>query len=148
MELMDIFKRVELFRGLTVAQLQRLAAISERETYHRQQVICKQGDMGDRMYIVADGQVEIQVRDAKGQTRSTVYLGEGQVVGEITLLDEGTRSATVLAVADDTVVFGIPNHNFVALCKEDTAIGYVMMRNLAQDLSFKLRHVDHTSSAP
>jgi CRP-like cAMP-binding protein len=142
MEMLGIMKRVELFRGLTDDQLMRLAGISQTETYPQGGTICEQGDIGDKMYVVAQGQVEIRVRDSHGSSYSAVYLGEGQVVGEMALLDEGKRSATVVAVHDDTMMFAFPNKDFAQLCRSDTAIGYVMMRNLAQDLSFKLRHLD------
>jgi CRP-like cAMP-binding protein len=142
MELLDIFKRVELFRGLSDAQLMRLAEISQQEAYDSQDIICHQGDPGDRMFVVANGQVEIRVRDVHGTTHAAVFLGEGQIIGEMALIDAGPRSATVIAATEDTVVFSIPNTDFVSLCQADTAIGYVMMRNIAQDLSFKLRHRD------
>jgi CRP-like cAMP-binding protein len=142
MELLQVMKRVELFRGLNDEQLQRLAGISQKEVYSKDATICHQGEPGDKMYIVADGQVEIMVRDRHGQNYSAVYLGEGQVVGEMSLIDQGNRSASVLAAEEDTVVYSIPGDDFTALCADDTAIGYVMMRNLALDLSFKLRHRD------
>jgi CRP-like cAMP-binding protein len=142
MELLQVMKRVELFRGLNDEQLQRLAGISQKEVYPKDATICSQGEPGDKMYIVADGQVEIMVRDRHGQSYSAVYLGEGQVVGEMSLIDQGNRSASVLAAEEDTVVYSIPGDDFTALCMDDTAIGYVMMRNLALDLSFKLRHRD------
>lgn len=142
MELLNVLKRVELFRGLNDNQLHKLADISRKESYAGGEVICHQGDPGDKMYVIADGQVEIKVRDSVGTTYSAVYLGEGQVVGEIALIDQGNRSASVVAVEDDTVVYSFPNGQFTALCQSDTGIGYIMMRNLAQDLSFKLRHRD------
>jgi CRP-like cAMP-binding protein len=142
MDLLNVFKRVELFRGLTEAQLQRLAEISQQEAYNKGEAICRQGDPGDEMYVIADGQVEIVVRDMTGESVSAVYLGEGQVVGEMALVDQGPRSATVLAVMDNTIIYSIPNASFDSLFQQDTAIGFVMMRNMAQDLSFKLRHHD------
>ncbi len=142
MELQKVMKRVELFRGLNDNQLKRLADISQRESYGQGQVICRQGEPGDRMFVVAEGQVEIKLEDQAGASRSAVYLGEGQVVGEMALIDRGNRSATVVAVQDNTIVYSIPDRDFAALCQSDTAIGYVMMRNIAQDLSFKLRHRD------
>lgn len=149
MELLRIMKRVELFRGLSDAQLARVAEISQKETYSAKQAICRQGEPGDKMFIVAEGQVEVMIRNSKGETFSAVYLGEGQLVGEMGLIDQTTRSATVLSVVDDTVVYSISNEDFTKLCASDTDIGYIMMRNIAQDLSFKLRHrdTDH-SSAP
>jgi CRP/FNR family transcriptional regulator, cyclic AMP receptor protein len=139
-QLTEVMRGVELFRGLTAEQLARIALISRRESYHKGEVIFEQDSIGDKMYIVVVGQVEIAVRGGSGEKYSALYLGEGQVFGEMALVDEGRRSATIISASDDCVVYSIPNADFTALCRTDTAIGYVMMRNIAQDLSFKLRH--------
>ncbi|NWF68497.1 MAG: cyclic nucleotide-binding domain-containing protein [Chloroflexi bacterium] len=141
-DLTQVMRRVELFRGLSQAQLQRIANISAREVYGKGDTICTQGSPGDRMYIISHGQVEVVVRDRSGESYPVLYLGQGQVVGEMALIDQGVRSASVIGADDNTIVYSIPNEDFTQLCQTDTAIGYVMMRNLAQDLSFKLRHRD------
>lgn len=71
---------------------------------------------------------------------SVLIMGEGQVFGEMALLDHGARSASVKALKPETVVYTLSGEDFRALCQKDTAIGYVMMRNIALDLSFKIRH--------
>ncbi|MFN8375770.1 MAG: cyclic nucleotide-binding domain-containing protein [Anaerolineae bacterium] len=141
-DLTQVMRRVELFRGLSQEQLKRIAGISQREVYQRGQTICVQGSPGDKIYIISHGQVEVVVQDSSGAAVPVVYLGTGQVVGEMALIDEGKRSASVLGADDDTIVYSIPHQDFRQLCATDTGIGYVMMRNLAQDLSFKLRHRD------
>lgn len=146
MDLMNIMKRVELFQGLDEGQLQRLSQISHKEQHPRGTTIFEQDSPGDKMYIVSNGQVEVRVRDGKGSSRAVLYLGEGQVFGEMALIDSGKRSASVVAVDNDTTVYSIPSSEFTNLCRTDTAIGYVMMRNLALDLSFKLRHRDFDPS--
>ncbi len=145
-DLLTILKTVELFRDLSEEQLIEISKISKKEMYSKGDTICKQGDTGDSMYVITSGQVEINVRDNSGNSYSALYLGEGQLVGEMALVDEGTRSASVIGVEDETVVYSIPNDKFTALCVADTAIGYIMMRNIAQDLSFKLRHRDFDPS--
>lgn len=147
MELVNILKHVELCRGLTDEQLKRLAQISHQESFAADSVIFEQGTAGDKMYVVSKGQVEIQVKDSEGGVYTAVFLGSGQIFGEMALLDEGKRSAAVVAVDDDTVVYSIDGDSFAELCRSDTAIGYVMMRNMAQDLSFKLRHRDFDPSS-
>ena len=54
-------------------------------------------------------------------------------------MDRGTRSATVRCVQDGTTLFSIPRETFYGLCETDHQIGYIVMRNIARDLSFKLR---------
>jgi CRP-like cAMP-binding protein len=141
-DLTQVMRRVELFRGLSAEQLRRIATISRREVYHKGQTVCVQGSPGDKMYIISRGQVEVVVQDSSGTSFPVLYLGTGQVVGEMALIDSGKRSASVLGAEDETVVYSIPNDDFTRLCTADTGIGYIMMRNLAQDLSFKLRHRD------
>jgi CRP/FNR family transcriptional regulator len=141
-------KHAELFRGLTHQQLERLAGITQREIYNRGDKVFSQGETGDKMYIIGQGQVEVVVRTSGGESFPVVYLGEGQVFGEMTLIDDGKRSASIYGAVDGTVVYSIPKNDFTQLCQRDTAIGYVMMRNLAQDLSFKLRHRDSDQSEP
>ncbi len=147
MQISEIMRQVELFRGLSELQLGQIEAISSEQHFENGAMIFEQGSRGDGMYIVCDGQVEVQVRDNSGATFAAVYLGSGQVFGEMALVDESTRSASVLAVGEDTVVIAIPSVDFTALCQRDNAIGYVMMRNIAQDLSFKLRHRDFDPSS-
>jgi CRP-like cAMP-binding protein len=140
MELKNILKLVELFHGLNENQIQHLTTISYKETFRNGDTIFSQGGEGDAMFIIGQGQVEVRIRNTEGRTYSAIYLGEGQVFGEMALIDQGKRSATIIAIDDDTMIYRIPADEFHTLCKAHTDIGYIMMRNLAQDLSFKLRH--------
>lgn len=139
-DLLSIIKGVELFRGLDDDQLQRLAGISQRETYGEDDLIFAEGSPGDSLYIIVKGEVEVQMRDEQGAYHAALYLGVGQVFGEVALLDEGVRSAAIAAATPDTVVYRITRAAFQDLCAADLALGFLMMRNLALDLAFKLRH--------
>ena len=141
MALLALMKAVELFHGLTDAQLQRLLDISQEAVYHDGEAIVEQGTAGDTLYFISEGQVEIRIRPAPDAPEHTeVFLGRGQIFGEMALVDRGTRSATVCCCQDGTILRAIQGDAFTALCAADTAIGYVIMRNIACDLSFKLRH--------
>lgn len=139
-DLLNLLKAVDLFIGLTDEQLQRLIDISREVVYNAADVIFAQGDDGDRLFLIRQGQVEVLVGSEGGKPRSQVYLGQGQLFGEMALIDYGKRSATVRAIHDGTVVDVIDRDAFTDLCNEDKAMGYTVMRNMAVDLSFKLRH--------
>ena len=141
MTLVDLMRSVALFNGLTPEQLQRLIDISREEIHRDGDIIVEQGGVGDKLYLISDGQVEIRIRKLPGEPeRSQVFLGRGQIFGEMALLDEGRRSATVKCSQNNTVLRTITAEAFDDLCRSDTAIGYAIMRNMAMDLSFKLRH--------
>ena len=140
MELIALLRTAGLFDGLTDEQLARLAQISEPTRYDKGAVIFSQGDEGDCLYLISQGEVEVKVGKSPATARTEVYLGRGQIFGEMALIDRGPRSATAVCSRDRTELYGITREAFNALCKADTAIGYAVMRNLAHDLSFKLRH--------
>jgi CRP-like cAMP-binding protein len=142
MDTIELLKGVDIFEGLSDQELQRIAGICREARYAKGQTVTAQGEEGDELYIVRDGLVEVLVSEA-GESglspRTVVNLGTGQVVGEMALVDRGPRSATVRCVTD-AVMNVIERDAFEALCQSDAHTGMVVYRNLAADLSFKLRH--------
>lgn len=141
MDIKQVLRQVELFEGLSNEELDQVAAICTTKELHAGELLIHQGDQGDTLYIVMEGFVEVILTNAQDQEkRVVVNLGPGQITGEITLLDQGPRSASVRATAEPTVVQSIHHSDFNALCEQNNHIGYLVMRNMAADLSFKLRH--------
>lgn len=139
MDTVELLKGVDMFEGLTEQELRRVAAICREAKYAKGQIVTSQGEEGDEMFIVRDGLVEVTVSEAGEGPRTVVNLGTGQVVGEMALVDRGPRSATVRCVTDATLNV-IERDAFENLCQSSAQIGMVVYRNLAADLSFKLRH--------
>lgn len=141
MELQKLLQGIDLFEGLSDDELAKVARICTEKRFSKGQIITQEGAEGDELYIITQGFVEIVLGGRSASAaRVVVNLGEGQIIGEMALLDQGPRSATVRAASDPTVVQAIPRQDFDNLCQEDTRLGYIVMRNLAADLSFKLRH--------
>ncbi len=146
-ELTAPLRRSDLFCGLAEDDLRQLIAIGHWATYNAGETIIREGDPSEELYVIQKGLVEVVVpygaiADIPGPPEPTpvVQLGEGQVFGEMGLVDRGSRSATVRALMDGTTVFVLPREAFYNLCEQNHSIGYIVMRNLARDLSFKLRH--------
>lgn len=146
-ELVDLLKRTDLFCGLAEEDIRHLITIGRWATYNADETIIREGDPSDELYIIQKGMVEVvvpqgAVPDIPGPPEATpvVYLGEGQIFGEMGLVDRGGRSATVRAMVDGTTVFILPRDAFYSLCDQNHTIGYTVMRNIARDLSLKLRH--------
>ena len=147
MSVIKLLQLSELFSGLAPEQIERIAALGQESTYNAGDVVIREDDPSDEMYVVRSGMVEVlvsggRIPDVPGppQLTSIVHLGQGQLFGEMALVDRGARSATVRCVEDGTVLHVIPCQTFWDLCDADHHIGYVVMRNIASDLSFKLRH--------
>ena len=147
MPIVKLLQRCELFSELTPEQIEQVAALTKEVVYKAGEVIIREGDPSDEMYIIQDGMVEVlvstgRIADVPGPPQLTplVRLGQGQFFGEMSLVDSGVRSATVRTVKDNTVLYAISRQAFWDLCDGNHHIGYVVMRNIAFDLSFKLRH--------
>jgi CRP-like cAMP-binding protein len=147
MSLTELLQRTELFADLAPEQVEKIVTLGREATYNAGDVIIQEGDPSDEVYVICSGMVEVEVvrgniPDVPGppQLSSLVRLGRGQVFGEMALVDRGARSATVQCVEDGTELFVVPRQDFWDLCDGDHHIGFVVMRNVAADLSFKLRH--------
>jgi CRP-like cAMP-binding protein len=139
MSITNLLKRVQLFTTLNTSELEQVAAICTEKQAASRELVIQQNTTGTGMYIIAEGAVEVFI-EGMDVARSLVVLGKGQVIGEMALIDQGYRSASVRATDKGATLYRIGNDDFNRLCHENHHIGFVVMRNLATDLAFKLRH--------
>jgi CRP-like cAMP-binding protein len=141
MDLKQILRGVDLFEGLTDQELERVVTICSEMRFSPGQIITREGAEGNELFIITEGFVEIVLGERPTMAaRVVVSLGPGQIIGEMALVDQGPRSASVRATSKPTVVQAIQRADLEALFQQETRIGYIIMRNLAADLSFKMRH--------
>lgn len=138
----ESLRRVEIFSGLTDAQLAHVAGICRAVRVAAGGVIFREGDSGVELFVVLEGGVHVMINTRRPDgsvSLSTINsLYNGQCFGETALLSRAPRSATVVA-AEPTTLLVLREPDFRALCANDPAIGYRVMQNLAQDLAYKLR---------
>jgi CRP/FNR family cyclic AMP-dependent transcriptional regulator len=139
MSLIESLRKAQIFSDLPQDELARIAALSHERTYGKGDTILSEGETSRELFIIGQGMVEISLSTADAST-PLVNLGTGQIFGEMTLVDRGARSATVKALNDETVLQVIPHDAFVKLCEENNHIGYIVMRNLAAEMSLRLRY--------
>jgi len=143
----NILQNIELFNGLLEGELNQFAAICQERALSEGEVIAVQDETGSELFIITKGLVEILVNDKQEpyHNRVVANLGTGQIIGEMGLVDQGLRSTTIRSIAQPTVVQVIHYSDFLTLCEKYTHIGYIIMRNLAADISFKLRRTNIVS---
>jgi CRP-like cAMP-binding protein len=134
-----LMKTVHLFAGLEQSELTKLAEICSEKEVAPGELILEQNTTGVEMFIIAQGSVEVFIQGL-GQENVLIFLGQGQVFGEMALLDQGYRSASVRATSEGCKLYLLEYQKFKDLVRINQNIGFMVMRNLASDLAFKMRH--------
>ncbi|HUH14753.1 MAG TPA: cyclic nucleotide-binding domain-containing protein [Gaiellaceae bacterium] len=128
----ETIARVPLFAGLEQRDLDRIADSFKERTYAAGETIAREGHGGAGFFVIAEGTAKVSVQ---GEERST--LGPGDYFGEIALLDEGARTATVTAETDMTT-YAMTFWEFRPIVETDARIAW----KLVQALAHRLREVD------
>lgn len=148
MSVTTVLKQADIFYELTTTQLELVASICEEKHYQTGDTVFEENTRGNELYVIANGEVEIQVSpaviggSAAGGPQTIATLRRGQSFGEVALVDEGLRSASARCAQHDTHLIVIPRDKLMLLCDTYPQLGYRLMRNLAADLAMKIRNTD------
>ena len=130
----DVLRQSPLFGALDDEAATALRASMAETRLRRGEVLFREGDEGDKLYIVTEGKVKLGRTSSDGRENLLAILGPGQMFGELSLFDPGPRSATVTAVTDAT---------FASLSHEDLLRWLegrpVVARGLLTQLAGRLR---------
>lgn len=142
---------IALFRNLTPENIRRIMDILDRVTFSANEIIMREGDIGDTVYIILEGAVEVTKSlvigdaDSEESGKDKVFTRlDGQqraVFGEIVLFDELKRTASVKAVTD-CVMYKMKKEDFLKTAEEDYELGYRILLNLGRIVSARLRRAD------
>jgi CRP/FNR family transcriptional regulator, cyclic AMP receptor protein len=124
----ETLRKVPLFSELGDRELERLASHFRERTFPEGSTVTEEGATGTGFFIVADGNATVSVG---GEQKAT--LGTGDYFGEIALVDEGTRSATITA-ATDLRCFGLTAWEFRPFVEEHPQVAWPLLKMLARRL--------------
>jgi CRP-like cAMP-binding protein len=140
----SFLKRNGLFAGLSEDDLKDLPVLFRAEEYQRGERIISEGDRGGSLYVIYQGGVDIlkQVVSREGECQEKIAsLHQGDTFGEMELIDQQPRSATVMAHAN-TIVLALDNIDLHKLNLRNTRMYATMLLNLAREISRRLRATD------
>ena len=99
MERLLALRQVSLLSGLSLERLQAVDRVAREAEYVTGEVIVREGEPGDELYLLVEGTVEVRRQTGEGEVRLDT-LGAGAYFGEMAVLDGSPRSATVVATSD------------------------------------------------
>jgi hypothetical protein len=130
-------RRIKILASMTDEQLERFAQFMEVEKVPQWSVIVKQGDPGDSMYFILEGELRVRI-NVMGKETILATLTAGEFFGDISLFDRGPRSADVVANSDSLVV-KISAAALDDLAKEAPEIATPFLRAIGRTLTARIR---------
>jgi CRP-like cAMP-binding protein len=130
-EIVGFLQRVPLFHGLNKRQLERLAKRFVERKYPAGKAIVTQGHGGEGFFIIVSGKAEA-IRERSDGTKTVVNtFGPTDFFGELALLDEGIRTASVIT-KEETTCLALTSWDFLGTLKEDVEMAIVILQELAK----------------
>jgi CRP/FNR family transcriptional regulator, cyclic AMP receptor protein len=128
-----VLAQVPLFAALNDDAAATLEATLTTRTLARGHVVFREGDPGDRLFIVLDGKVKISRAAADGRENLLAVLGVSEMFGELSLFDPGPRTATVTTVTEATLA-SLDHDDLRPLLNERPGVSVQLLQALAQRL--------------
>jgi putative peptide zinc metalloprotease protein len=122
-----LIREMPIFDELESFELSLLAGRLEAETFAAGEIVFREGEAGDKFYIVESGQLVAARRDAQGQPVQLSRLGPGDYLGEIALLQNRPRMATITA-AEPSTVLSLKAEYFLEMMADFGAVGETISR--------------------
>lgn len=141
MEKADIIYRAKLFENLLPEEIDMLSGLSHRKKYEPGEIVFNEGDIGDALYVIENGEVDIIRKGKDGREHVLARVKEPEFFGEMSLIDKEYRSATVKAVtsAEMLVLTSENLRSFARVYRN----GFTLLTiNIARALSFRLREAN------
>ncbi|MCG8554269.1 MAG: cyclic nucleotide-binding domain-containing protein [Proteobacteria bacterium] len=130
---LEVLHKMPVFRYLTYQELVRVMGFTESKCFGPDEVIVKEGDDGEELYIVLSGEVRVHSGD-----NEIVVLGAGQHFGEMALIDRAPRSASVTSILESKLIV-LRRKQFFDIVREDHDVAVKLLWSFLGVLAKRLR---------
>lgn len=124
---------IALFSGLSEADMAAISSLAITRSFPKNTLIICEGDTSDSLYVVLSGKVKVFLSDEEGKEVTLNLQGAGEYFGELAILDEAPRSASVMTT-EDTKLAVLSKAAFEKCMEQHSTIALTIMRGLARRL--------------
>ncbi len=142
----SILRGQEIFKDLEPTSLRKLSTLFEERIFSQGETIFEEGDIGNSMMLITSGEVRVSQRGEGDSEEALIVLKEGDVFGEMALIEGRPRSAATIAHSN-VIIFEISRDNFLEYIRTDCGSGIKILLKLAKILSARLRETDNKLKA-
>lgn len=129
----------DLFEAFSASELESLRDLLKREDFAKGEMVFREGDLGDRLFVITKGEVSIRLKlPGTSRVQRLATFGPGMVFGEMALIEGKPRSADAHVMCD-AVVYSLDAANFDKLQTDHANVAFKIMGNLTRQLAARLR---------
>ena len=143
---LSILEGLDIFSQLDSKALRELSLLFEERIFNKGETIFEEDSVGNSMMVITSGEVRVSQRTDPNTEEALIVLKEGDVFGEMALIDDLPRSATTIAHTDD-IIFEISRPKFLHYIKDNCEDGVLILLKLAKIMSARLREADNKLKA-
>ncbi len=147
METILFLKRIPIFSNIHGEGLKRIADIAQEKVFEAGRMIFHENEMGDVLYIIKTGAVQIYKMLGSGQEKTLAMLHEQAFFGEMSLLDDSPRSASARA-AEDSTLLAVDKESFKEVVNEYPEIAFEIFKVFSQRLREANKEIQSLSEKP
>jgi len=144
---MSELETIGLFSGLLAEEMQSLEQTAEIRAYRPREVIFQEGDPGDGIYVVVEGEVQVSTLVSESERRVLTRVAPGDFFGEMAILDDRPRSATAQAECDTKVYF-LHRDDLLRILEHSPKLAVSLLREFSLRLrDFNKKYVEESLQA-
>jgi len=136
-----LLKRLNLFSDLEAPALLKLSSLFREKVFKVGEIIFDEDSIGNSMMIITSGEVRVSQRSDPDSEEALIVLKKGDLFGEMGLLEDLPRSATIIAHTN-VVMLEIAREDFLSFLQKESDAGVKILLKLSKILSSRLRETD------
>jgi CRP-like cAMP-binding protein len=140
MEITEVTKKSDIFKGLSDGELSQLAQICKMISYPAGDTICSEGECGSEIYVMAEGRASVNATRTGNRKSKIGMISQGEIFGEMSIIEDLPRVADLVTDIDSKLVV-IDRFELENLINKNPHLGKIVMQNIAHGLSMKLRRI-------
>jgi len=133
-----ILSEIPFFEEFSSDELDFFSNNLSLRSFPAQTVLFRKGDIGDYLFFIVEGKIEVRIDSAESKTIIIATFERGSCLGEMSLVDDYPRSATIVVIEASELLL-LTRNRFESICKENPPVGIKFLRGIAKNLSFRLR---------
>lgn len=140
--LQNFLKKTDWFRNMPPDVIDGLSQKVVAHNLEKDEALIKIGDVGDSVFIIRNGWVKISIPDEKEGEVVINHLGPGEFVGELSLIDQKPRSASVIAITETLEALELHRGDFIELLNDYPMMALFVISNISNRMRYTLTYLD------